>query len=279
MSFLNTVYVDVLITVNIIIDYFMLLGTKRILHIRGKPVRLILGAVFGGFVSLVALLPALPAIVNLPIDLLSAAIIVLISFGRASPMVYFKRVGLYFTVSFCFCGIIMFVCSVFRPTGADVLNDVIYFNISPILLIILTLISYYFFKLIRRLTFDEAAKRTCSVELRAGDRFFTFCAAIDTGCTVREPFSGDLVIIADEKLLNGYVPPESNFRIIPFESLGGNGILKGFKPDLLKIDGVKADSEVYVGYGKNILKGETNALVPYEIISVQTKKSRSEAKL
>ena len=271
---MSTVYVDVLITVNIIIDYFMLLGTQKILHIRAKPVRIILGAIFGGFVSLVALLPSMPAIVNLPIDIFSAALIVLISFGRASPKIYLLRVGLYFFVSFCFCGIIMFICSVFRPSGADVLNDVVYFNISPILLIILTLVSYYSLKLIRRLTVNETAKRTCSVEIRAGDKSFIFYAAIDTGCNVREPFSGDLVIIADEKLLDGYIPPENKTRIIPFESIGGNGSLKGFKPDSIIIDGKEAESEAYIGYGKNILSGEITALVPYEIIPIQQNRNR-----
>ena len=264
---MRTVYVDVLIAVNILIDFFLLLATSRILHIRAKPIRLILGGAFGGLVSLVALLPELPPAVNFPVDVICAAAIVFICFGRASPRIYLKRVTIYFTVSFCFCGIMMFICTVFRPNGTVVLNDVVYFNISPILLIILTLISYYLLKLIRRFSSGEIGAKICNVELDAGNKKYFFPAKIDTSCNVKEPFSGDLVIIADDVLLENYSPPEKYLRIIPFQSLGGNGILKGFKPDSVKIDGTEIEAGVYLGYGKKILDGEIKAIVPYELVS------------
>ena len=58
---MRTVYIDVLITVNLFIDFFLLLCTKTLLHIHTSIRRLIIGAAFGGSLSLIALLPALPA--------------------------------------------------------------------------------------------------------------------------------------------------------------------------------------------------------------------------
>lgn len=57
---MRTVYVDVLIVVNVFIDLLLLLCTKRLLHLRARLWRLILAAVLGGFLSLSALLPPLP---------------------------------------------------------------------------------------------------------------------------------------------------------------------------------------------------------------------------
>ncbi|MGN0507650.1 MAG: sigma-E processing peptidase SpoIIGA, partial [Ruminococcus sp.] len=83
-------------------------------------------------------------------------------------------------------------------------------------------------------------------------------------CNVKEPFSGDYVIIAEEDLLDRCIPNDENTRIIPFNSLGGKGILKGFKPDIIKINGVEI-KDVYIGICKNVIKGDIRALIPYEI--------------
>ena len=48
--------------------------------------------------------------------------------------------------------------------------------------------------------------------------------------------------------------------------LGGNGILKGFKPDYIKINRTEILNDVYIGICENILKGDIRALIPYEII-------------
>ena len=60
------------------------------------------------------------------------------------------------------------------------------------------------------------------------------------------------------------MPVDENTRIIPFGSLGGDGILKGFKPDKIKINGAEIN-DVYIGICKNVIKGDIRALIPYEI--------------
>ena len=54
-------------------------------------------------------------------------------------------------------------------------------------------------------------------------------------------------------------------RIIPFNSLGGKGILKGYKPDSVLING-KIIQNVYIGICENIIKSEIKAIVPYELV-------------
>ncbi len=266
VSFVRSVYIDVLVTVNIFIDFFLLLCTKKFLHIKATVKRMILGSVIGGILSLAALLPEIPVGLNLIVDIAFAALIIFSAFGKTDIKNFIKRAAVYFSFSFSFCGIMIFIYTSFKPKGMEIYNDVVYFNISPVLLIILTLACYYILKLIKRLTKGVCGNGTCNVELELDGRAFTFCAKIDSGCNVKEPFSGDYVIIAEKELLDEFSPDKSKVRVIPFESLGGNGILTGFRPNSIMIDKTEISNEVYIGICENVLKGDVRALIPYEIV-------------
>lgn len=263
---MGTVYIDVLITVNIFVDFFLILCTKTVLHISQKLPRLILGAVLGGFFSIIALLPRIPFGLNILTDAALAVPIILVSFGFGSAKLFLKRTVVYFFCSFFFCGIMIFVYTSFKPKGMEIYNDVIYFNISPVLLIILTLVCYYLMKLWSRFSGSKTAKGVCTVKISADNRECEFNAVTDTGCQVREPFSGDYVIIAEKELIKALNPDNQLTRIIPFESLGGSGIIHGFKPELVLINGKNAGQSLYVGWCENVLKGDVRAIVPFELI-------------
>ena len=227
---------------------------------------MIIGSIFGGCLSLVALLPSLPTVLNLLFDIVSAATIIFIAFGKCKVKNYIIRVTVYFLCSFTFCGIMIFIYTAFKPLGMEIYNDVVYFNISPVLLIILTLVCYYILNLIKRLTKGVCGGDTCNVEICISNVSDMFTAKIDTGCNVKEPFSGDYVIIVEGSVIENIHPDNTKMRVIPFTSLGGEGYLNGFKPDVVKIDGTELTEEVYIGMCSNALKGDIKALVPNEIL-------------
>ena len=232
---MKSVYIDVLFTVNIFIDFILILCTKKALCINTSFKRMLFASLFGGVQSLIALLPPLPFILNIPIDILCAAAIVFFAFGKAPPKKFIKRTAVFLSLSFSFCGIMLFLYNAFKPKGMEVYNDIVYFNISPVLL---------------------------------NEKVFFFSAKADTGCNLTEPFSGNYVIVAERKLFDGFVPSETKTRVIPFESLGGNGIVKGFPPDEVKIDGRKIDNNIYIGICDNVLKGDVEAIIPYELLKL-----------
>ena len=75
-------------------------------------------------------------------------------------------------------------------------------------------------------------------------------------------------IIAEQNIFDDYVPDETKTRIIPFESLGGNGIVKGFPPDKVKIDGKEICKSIYIGICNDVLKGDVKAIIPYELVKI-----------
>ena len=263
---LRIVYIDVLFVVNCLIDLILLLGVGKLLHLRAKPLRLLTAALSGGALSLGALLPPLPPWVNLPLDVLGAALLVLIAFGKAPPKSFAVRTAALFSVSFSFCGVMLFVCTVLRPKGLAVYNDVVYVNIPPFVLIILTLLCYYLLLLLRRLSRGAAGRQLCTVTLRCGSRETVFRALTDTGCQVREPFSGEYVLIVERSCLGELELLSFPKRIIPFDSLGGTGILEGMRAEEILIDGREISNQLYIGVCEGLLRGEVKAIVPYEII-------------
>lgn len=262
---MKTVYIDVLVTVNIFIDFFLLLCTQKALHIRTPYKRMIFAGIIGGIESLAALLPMLNFAVNLFIDVAGAAIIIFAAFGKCNIKTYVKRVAVYFSFSFSFCGIMIFVFSVFKPKGMEIYNNVVYFNISPVLLIILTLVCYYILKFIKRMTNGVNGVQTYNIEIDYDNSHFLFCAKADSGCTVKEPFSGNSVIVAEKCIFEKISFDETKLRVIPFESLGGTGIIKGFKPQKIIVDGKEIANDIYIGICENVLSGDIKALIPTEI--------------
>ena len=280
---LRTIYIDVLIVVNIYIDFFLIVCTKKFLYIRVKFIRMVLGSVIGGTLSLVALLPRISFFLNILIDVAGACLIIFAVFGRCSLKNFLKRTAVYFSFSFSFCGIMIAIYSALKPNGMAIYNDVVYFNISPVVLIILTLVCYYILYIIKRLSKGVSGTATCNIEINIGSSIYTFTAKVDTGCNLKEPFSGDYVIVAEKELLNGYIPDSGKARVIPFDSLGGSGIIYGFKPDGIKIDGKEKDNNIYIGICENVLKGDIKALIPAqiatEIDSQFIQKNKTKARL
>ncbi len=263
---MRTVYVDVLVVVNMIIDLILLICTARLLHLKTKPPRMLIASALGGAVSLAALLPTFPFPLNLLTDISSAALLVFTAFGKTRLRTFLTRALTLFSVSFSFCGIMIFFCTVFRPKGVAVYNDVVYFNISPPVLILLTLLCYYMLRLFKKFTKGAIGKPVCTVALSDGGKEVSFNALIDSGCRVREPFSGEYVIIAERSCVNGIPFKEFSQRIIPFDSLGGSGVLHGMRVEEVKIDGKEITDGVYIGVCDGVLKGEVKAIVPFEII-------------
>ena len=56
------------------------------------------------------------------------------------------------------------------------------------------------------------------------------------------------------------------FRVIPFDSLGGSGIIYGFCPDKIYIDNKELKEQVYIGICDNVLKSQVKGLIPENLI-------------
>ena len=273
----QVIYIDVLICVNLVINYFLILATSKFLYLRLKRLRLILGEVLGAVYSLYILLPDYPVFVSLITRLFMATTIMGTVFGFKNLKILAKSVAYFFVVSFLFSGIMFGMWYVFRPRGMAINNGVVYFNISPLLLIASSLVAYTVIEITNRILEKKENKNlVCSVLVKVGERQVNFAAKVDTCNSLREPFSNLPVIVASEEVLKPILPQDfwpfikgnemQNFedfkiRFIPFQTVSGEGLLPAFKPDVVKIKN-DFEKEAYIAVcSKEVLPDGTFSLI------------------
>lgn len=263
----RTLYLDVFFFINMLEDYLLLLCVKRIMHTNIKNSRIILASVCGAVLSLTSLLDINFFPVNLLINTVCCFLITLICFGYKSRRRYFKSAFTLIAVSMLFSGAMIFFYLAFKPDGMVIINNTVYFDISPVILILLTLIIYALLFLFRKLFKNHGKKSlTHKVNFLYRNNNYDILCKTDSGCNAREPFSGASVIIIQDDKVNAEAGFNENFRLIPFKSLGGDGLIRGFKASQLKIDGKSVFEEVYIGLYEGSFDGETDGLIPQNLI-------------
>ena len=103
----HTIYLDILFCVNFVVDYILLLTVRRFLSLSCRRRRLLAGAAAGGLLSCVILLPPMPFVVSLAVDILSACIVVAAAFAPMGRPEFIRTAFVFFAVSFVYCGMMM----------------------------------------------------------------------------------------------------------------------------------------------------------------------------
>lgn len=267
----QTVYVDVLVAVNFFITYFLLRAVAGFLTLPVRRGRMAAASAAGGLCSLLILLPELPAPLSVAGKLLMSAGIVLLAFGYGGVRRLVRDAAAFFGVSFAFAGLMLAVWYFFAPQGLVIRNSVVYFNISPLLLILLTAACYFVLSAIGRVTGRRMPRELrCRLVVGCGGRSCACTAQIDTGNTLREPFSNDPVAVVYERAIGKIVPPPGsrNLRLVPFDTVSGEGVLRAFRPDRLTIYcGGRAvkPPRAYIAVSKT-RPGECDALLNPELL-------------
>ena len=270
------IYADILVLINIYIDYFLILAVRRFFHLWAKPWRMVLGAVFGGFCGLLGLVP-MPFYLSLFVLFLCGGLICLIAFYDGSKIMYIKEAACFFTFSMIFSGFTLALVELFG-INASVVHGFVYFDISPVILIVFTLISYIVSNLLGRLTGRHTGKTDfVRIIVENNSAKTELFAKIDTGHSLKEPFSGTPVIVAERRIAEKIIPEEIGdyldhkkaagaFRLVPFSSVGGGGLLPAFKPSCIYFK----ESGKYINCFLAVYDGELNLSGINALISQET---------
>lgn len=289
----QTIYIDVLISVNLFINYFLLMSVVKILNLKPERKKLVLSAFIGSLYSLFILLPPINNVLSLIVKLIMSATIVLLAFGIVPLKVFFKIIGAFYGVNFIFGGIVFFVWHFISPNGIFINNNIVYLNLSPIFLIITTFIAYVAIRVMDKFTATHSiSKLNCDILIQCNDKSTVISAKIDTGNTLREPFSNIPVIVAQYQCIESIIPQAlkiylcsgalnntmsnsyyeckfNSFRMIPFKAVSGEGLLPAFKPDYIKIlsDSSNLKKEAYIAIcDDKVFNNEYVALVNPDLI-------------
>lgn len=238
----TVIYADILVAVNMIVNYFLLRASAAVTGSDYKTLRFFLSAAAGGLFSMIIFVESIPPFLNAVIKLVFLAFMVAVAFGFGTLRAFVKNCSAFFIANFVFAGIMLAVCTFAAPDRAVYKNGIVYFDISILTLTASSLVCYAVLSLLTRFSRSRApTQSTYELTVTYNRKEATGKALYDTGNTLRDSFSGRPVIIAEksfaEKLFNegSDVTLERNFRLIPYSTIKNGGALPAFLADRITL--------------------------------------------
>lgn len=261
---MNTViYADILVAVNMLVNYLLLRACCAVTGADCKTLRLFLSAAAGGLFSMIIFINGIPLLLNVLIKLVFLAVMVAVAFGVKSFKSFAKNCAAFFIANFVFAGIMLAVSTFVLPHGALYVNGVAYFDINIITLLAVSLICYIILSFLSRLVKGRAPVQSiCEITVEYKGIKTGGKALYDTGNCLRDSFSGRPVIIADrefaQKIIGdgGDITEQKNFRLIPYSTIKNGGALPAFMADSIDIStagGTVCVRNIYVAVSEHKL--------------------------
>ena len=268
------VYADVLLIVNLFVNYALLLCSSMIMKKHTQRLRILLGAAIGAFYGFVVFLPELPSLAEFALRLAATVLIVLGAFGYKNFPSFLRSFFTFFAVSFAFGGIMLVLWVTVAPIGMIYNNGAVYFDIDLAVLAISTVVSFAVVSLIAHFTARRAPKDSIAlVKISYKDKEVKLTALVDTGNSLCETFSGYPVVLGEAESLEKIMPDavrafidgddvssSPEMRLVMHKTVSDTGVLPVFRPDYIEVKSVSHSiktSEVYVAVTKNNLaRGE-----------------------
>jgi len=275
------VYVDVVISFNFIVNFLILCCVKWISGATQRRLGIFLSSLFGGVYSVFMFDERFKLLYGMPGKLIFSAIMVLICFKKKN---YIKLIFYFYIVAFAFSGAAVFINNI---TGVLTVRNGL-FNYENSFWVVIAaavagcLIIGYVLRHMRmsKKRYGEKTDITLSVE----GKEISVTGMMDTGNSLLDPITLYPVIVVEYDRISDCVPKEMSeflkegsdlncnmnrrylgkIRLIPYNSVGSCDILKGFRPDYVKIgnsDEKIKEVIIAVTYGKLSKNDEFDAIL------------------
>ena len=246
-----TVYADVLFLVNWSMDFLTLMLASRITRLRPQRWRMLAGSIGGGIFGTLISLCGPEGLCGTLLNLSVMAGMTVIAMGRNNIV----RNGLIVCGSGTLLGGIM---TALLSLGEPIMMD--WGSSYPSVFLGCAAAAWGF----TRLFAASSAKTTAEVCFAVGDESRCFTGLRDSGSFLTEPLSGTPVITISREILGGLADRLTEggglrIRIIPVKTVTGDGILWGFVPDRVCVDGIEVRAIIAMDSEK---RGGFDGIVP-----------------
>lgn len=291
-----TIYVDIVLLENLCMNYIILFGTAYIIKIKVKHIRILLASLIGAVYAVLAYAEVFPIYANLITKIILSICMTYIAFNPKKLKGLIKELILFYLVSFALGGCAFALLYIVRPQDIFMKNGV-YIGTYPLKIALLGgitgfVITYVAIKIVKtRITKNEIIYKAI---IKIEEQEIEINVLLDTGNMLKDPISGDAVIMVEKNKLYKILPNEmldntnkflggefenaesleyrKRIRFIPFTSVGKqNGMLLGIKPDLVKIitdvDEIVNEKTIIGVYEKTFSKsGKYSGLIGLDIL-------------
>lgn len=263
---MDTIYIDRLFVLNLIIDYFLVLGTANICGIKIRRGRYAVSAIVGALYAVCTVLPDAGFLSTAPVKLICGVLMSLTAFGKEERLL--RCTVVFFAVSALFGGAVWAI-----SMRSGVSSSPVYIPLSMPTLILSFGVIYGILSIVFRATAKNVGKEIADAEIIHEGASVSLRALRDTGNTLIDPVTGDSVLIASASALGKLIPgceklspewlsefPEYKFRLIPYHAVGtSGGLLPAFRPEKIIIDGHIRD-DVIVAISAQVSGDNFNAI-------------------
>ena len=252
------VYIDTLVFTNTVIDFILLTAAGFIVRRQSSTIRCVIASLTGGLSSLYLFVQSNILVVDLLVKILFSIIIVVIANGIKKGFLLYSIVFL--GLSFLLNGISIFLAQNFSKVVYSS-NFIDYYDVSPIVLILITVMIYTAVKIVQRVTAKKANRLEAKLVIDICSRKFELEALIDTGNSISDPFSSSEVFIIAPiefkkvKAVLSESEAMSRKRIVPVKTVGSSNILKGYRCDMAV---VRASGKQYIIKKVIVVSAEEN---------------------
>lgn len=267
MQLQGTVYIDSIFLLNLVMDFYLLTLTGKVLGKTATYSGIFAGSVIGALgYCIVLCLPGIPYILKIPAGMLpTGALMVKLGCRTKGKKELVRAEGYLFLFSFLMGGFIIFL-KVKIPLAAE-------HGDSMVMIAGLGFVGFVIFRKLMDAYRKRKEDHFCRVFLQGDHGPCEIMALIDTGNGLVEPISKKPVAVLEEKQwenLKGWMKPEK-FKLIPYHSIGReNGMLEGYEIDLMEVKGKTGEKQfdkviVAVFRGKISQKGGYQMILPPEL--------------
>ena len=285
-----TIYIDVVLFENLIMNYIILLATGIILKIKIKHLRLIIASLIGAIYSIFGYISNIKAYSNMILKIILSIIIIYVAYNPQDVKKMWKELLVFYLTSFAFGGAAFALIYIVKPQDILMKNG-LFLGTYPLKTVILAAIVAFIliigvFKIVK----SKISKKDMfkDIKINIEGKEVQVKAMVDTGNMLKEPISGKPVIVVEHTLLYDILPKEilnnlekilggdieslpdeiknkyiSKLKFIPFSSLGKqNGML-----EVMQEENTKKEDVIIGIYNKSFTKnGEYRALIGIDLI-------------
>lgn len=294
-----TIYIDVVLIENLIMNFIILLATGLILKEKIKNMRLLLASLLGAIYSVVSYTSILEIYSSIILKIILSIVMIYIAFNPQNIKKMWKALLLFYLTSFVFGGAAFALIYIIKPQDILMKNG-LFLGTYPLKTIILgAIVAFIIIMTAFTVVKSKITKKDmfCEVEIDINGEKIETIAMIDTGNLLKEPITNTPVIVVEHTLLYDCIPKEilnhldellggefenipkeikeeyiAKLKLIPFSSLGKqNGMLLGIKAEAIKIKNIDKEEtkeNIIVGiYNKSLTKrGEYRALMGIDLL-------------
>ena len=301
-----TVYLDVVLIENLIMNYIILFTTGYILKLKIKHLRLIISSLLGGIYAILSYINILEIYSSVFMKIILSIAMIYISFKPKNVKNLVKEIMIFYLTSFAFGGTAFGLLYLIKPQDIFIRNGVLYGTYPIKIALMGAVVGFTIMVISFKLVKNKISKNDmyCKIKITNNEKEKRINAMLDTGNMLKDPITRIPVIVVEKDVLYDLIPTKildnlekiiggdlenefyeektclefiSKFRVIPFCSLGKqNGMLIGIKADNVVVfldDNEEVINDVIIGISNQKLskKDKYNALLGLEVFKKEEK--------